>query len=687
MKWDFLHRHGDGIVVCIIFLVILAFIFNYIPPSLIFSKTTTTGGDTAAHYYPAWYMKTYLLPHFKISGWAQGWYAGIPMFQFYFPFTFVLISLFSIVFSLEVAFKLMTFLAIIGIPIGAYFLFRLLKFPKQLALIASIFTVPHLFMEAQSMWGANIPSTFAGEFSYAFGICLSLIYLGLMYEGVNSHKHLLKNAILLGIIGVTHAYTLLWVVPSTLFLLYGKDFKRRFAYWFQVNAIAFLLISFWAVRWVYYSHYTTAYADKWAIGNWKEVFPKIFWPFSLLALVGIVYAIIQKEKRVFYLLFAAATGTVYYFFAYYIGGVDIRFIPFIQLMLLLVAAYSLTLLWRSKLRGLRFVPIVVLLLTLLWVQPKVSFIDDWAKWNYEGFEGKKVWPQYSAVQDFLKGTENDPRVVYENHERNNAAGTTRAFELLPYFSGRSTLEGLYMQSNPTSPFVFYIQSEISKQASCPFPDKKCTNFNLDKGLEHLKLFNVKHFIAITEDVKGALKNSTQAKLVFESQPYEVYELLSDDAGYVVVPRYKPLYFPRENWKKRSYELFPDNYDVPIIFDESIKEEPAIVRESLNQSCTVTSEVRQEEILFNTTCVGAPHVVRVSYFPRWKSENGEKIHLVSPSFMLIYPEKEQTRLYFGRTWVENTTLLMSLIGWTIVFSYRPLLKRFGKSSSKIVRKRK
>ena len=57
----------------------------------------------------------------------------------------------------------------------------------------------------------------------------------------------------------------------------------------------------------------------------------------------------------------------------------------------------------------------------------------------------------------------------------------RAFENLPLFSGRSTLEGLYMQGSPTAPFVFYIQSEVSTTPSCPFPDWGCARFNLDRG--------------------------------------------------------------------------------------------------------------------------------------------------------------------------------------------------------------
>lgn len=687
MNKNFFKKHGDGVVVILIFLIMLCFIFSYIPPDLLFLKTVTAGGDTAAHYYPAWYMKNYLLPNFKIIGWAPGWYLGFPMFQFYFPLSFILISALSLIFSLQIAFKLVTFLAIISIPFGAYALFRLLRFSKLMSSIGAIFTLPFLFMEANSMWGGNIPSTFAGEFSYGIGIALSLVYLGLMYRGIEERSHMLKNVILLAVIGIMHAYTLLWVVPTSLFLLIGSDFRRRFAYWFQVNGIAFLLISFWALPWVLHAQYTSAYADVWDIGSWKEVFPKIFAPFYILTLAGIVYGFIEREKRIFYLLFSIATATIYYFFAFDIGGVDIRFIPFIQLMLLLIAAYPFTLLFQAKLRGMRFIPIIVLLLTLLWVQPNVHFIDDWAKWNYRGFENKQVWAQYSAVNSFLNGTENDPRVVFEHSPKHDAAGTIRAFEMLPFFSGRSTLEGLYMQSTPSSPFVFFTQSEISRIASCPFPNRRCSRFNLTLGTEHLKVFNVKHFVSISDEVKGALRNHTSYKLVFEKQPYEVYELLTNETGYVVIPKYKPVFFPRTKWQNRSFDLFENDSDVTIVFDADVKVEPAISRESINRSCNIKTEVREEEILFTTNCVGVPHLIKVSYFPRWKSENGEKIYLVSPSFMLIYPEKEQVRLYFGRTWVENSTLMLSALGWVILIAYRPLMKRLRKLQKSLPHKNK
>jgi len=678
-------KHGDDAVVIIIFLVILLFIFSYVPLDLVFTKTIISGGDTPSHYYAASYFKDYLAPQLKIIGWSQGWYAGFPMFQFYFPLPFILIALLGLLLPLQIAFKLVTLLAIISLPFAAYALFRLLRFPKLVAITGATFTLPFLFMEAQSMWGGNILSTFAGEFSYALGIALSLVYLGLLHEGISSGRHLLKNSLLLAVIGFTHVYTLLWVITASLFLLISSDVKKRLAYWFQVNAIAFLLLGFWMIPLVYYLQYTTSLAIAWKFGSWQDFFPKLLWPFAVLALIGIVYCVRQKEKRIMYLLFSAALSVIFYFIAFDIGVVDIRFIPFIQLLLLFVAAYPLVLLYQTKLRGTRLIPIILLLLTILWAQANVVKIPDWAQWNYKGMENKRLWEQYSGVNEFLKGDENDPRVVYEHSTEHNAAGSIRAFELLPLLSGRSTLEGLYLQSSPTSPFVFYIQSEISKSSSCPFPSRKCAPFNMTAGTEHLKLFNVKHFIAVTEPIKNALRKHGEYKLVFEKKPYEVYELTTNEDAYVVVPEYKPIFFPRKNWQISSYNLFRQNYDVPIVFDVGVREEPNITKVPMNQSCNIKSEVKKEEIYFTTDCVGQPHLVKVSYFPRWKSENGEKIHLVSPSFMLIYPEQEQVRLYFGRTWIENTSLLLSLLGWIALIGYRPLKKYASRAQKGILQK--
>ena len=52
-------------------------------PSLLFSNTTPTGGDMGAHVWGPAYLRDHILPHWRLTGWANDWYAGFPMYVFY----------------------------------------------------------------------------------------------------------------------------------------------------------------------------------------------------------------------------------------------------------------------------------------------------------------------------------------------------------------------------------------------------------------------------------------------------------------------------------------------------------------------------------------------------------------------------------------------------------------------------
>ena len=106
------------------------------------------------------------------------------------------------------------------------------------------------------------------------------------------------------------------------------------------------------------------------------------------------------------------------------------------------------------------------------VQSHVTFIPSWIKWNYSGFEAEGDVVELRDLYARLRAT-SASRGWSTSTPRPRGVGTVRAFENLPLFSGRSTLEGLYMQGSPTAPFVFYLQSEVSTAPSCPFPDWGC----------------------------------------------------------------------------------------------------------------------------------------------------------------------------------------------------------------------
>src|SRR5215813_7989375 len=165
---------------------------------------------------------------------------------------------------------------------------------------------------------------------------------------------------------------------------------------------------------------------------------------------------------------------------------------------------------------------------LPWVQSRITFIPSWIKWNYSGFETKAPWSTLHGLMEKLKGDYRDPRVVYEHSPDHEALGTVRVFEIIPYFSGRSTLEGLYMQGSPSAPFVFYLQSEISKDISCPFPDWGCARLDFPQGLAHLRMMNVSEFIVKSQKVKALAAANPTLEREMAVGGYELYKLKPQD---------------------------------------------------------------------------------------------------------------------------------------------------------------
>jgi hypothetical protein len=696
MKIPSLSTDKDFIDILVL-LIITLFLLSYFKPSLLLSETTTTGGDTASHYYSAYFMKNSLLPNGRVVGWTHGNYAGFPMFQFYFFLPFLAMALFSYVIPLQIAFKLVSVLGIFLLPIAAYLSMRAMKFSFPIPAFAAAFMLPFLFMEANSMWGGNIPSTLAGEFSYGISLAMTVLFFGLLFREIekkDDRKHL-PLVLLLVVITFTHVYTLLFAVASSAFFLVERDrerFVENLGFLFKIYFISFLLTSFWAIPMVTKLSYTTPFAVVWDIQGLSEVFPKTLTPFYLLALIGFFRSISKRNDRVLFVAFSLVAALFLYAFSTKLGIVDIRFVPFIQLFPLFISAYGLGEL-TSILRGKGLLPLIAVLATILWVNHNVTFIPIWIEWNYEGFEEKSVWGAYSGVNEFLKGGPGDPRVVYEHSQLHNSAGTSRAFESLPLFSGRGTLEGLYMQSTISSPFIFYIQSEISQVTSCPFPQWPCTRFDPNRAARHLAMFNVKHIITRTDETKSALSKNTDYEHLQSFAPYSIFELKTNKDIYVAVPKFEPVLFETNRWKEHSYLWFLDFdlIEIPLVFTENAEKFDGfeqiktdgnlrnLPKIPIERECTIEEHVLNEEINIKTDCIGVPHIIRISYFPNWKVEGAERVHLVSPSFMLVIPTQENVRLYYGRTFIDNLAVLLTFLGLTLLIFERRISYRVEKKN--------
>ncbi len=151
--------------------------------NLLFTNTTTTGGDTGAHFVMPAYIKSHLLPAARLTGWDPGWYDGYPIYTFYFVLPDLLAALGSYIIPYGIAFKLMTVAGSLLLPVGAWACGRLFKLrqPGPAALAAA--TLPFLFDYTWTIYGGNLFSTLAGEYAYSLAIPLALVFLGLFAAG------------------------------------------------------------------------------------------------------------------------------------------------------------------------------------------------------------------------------------------------------------------------------------------------------------------------------------------------------------------------------------------------------------------------------------------------------------------------------------------------------------------------
>src|SRR6185295_11061715 len=165
----------------------------------------------------------------------------------------------------------------------------------------------------------------------------------LLYGGIASDKWVIANGVLVFLIGLSHAFTLIFAEFTSLFFLFTtRDFLKRFVYLFKVYLLGFCLLGFWIVPLLLRTPYTTRFNPTWVIASLFEWMPVILIPFAVLAVLGTLFEMYmgffsKKEKtldlRIYYLWFGVLVGAIFYLVAIKTHLVpEVRFIPFIQLL-------------------------------------------------------------------------------------------------------------------------------------------------------------------------------------------------------------------------------------------------------------------------------------------------------------------------------------------------------------------
>lgn len=327
-------------------------------PNLLFLATTTAGGDTGAHVALPKFLESHLLTHGQVTGWDPGWYDGFPLYTFYFPLPGLVTVVLNAVVSYDVAFKLVTVLGSLLLPVCAWAFGRLAGMRDPVPGCLAAATLPFLFEPSFSIYGGNLLSTLAGEFSFSLSLSLSLLFLGVVASGLRTGRHRALAAVLLAATLLCHLIPALFAaVGAVLLLLLDADLVRAVGrsrravaaghrwggrvLWSVVAGVVGLgLCAWWLVPFGAEQAFTTDMGYTKVFGYPHLLFPGSFrWVLALDA-VGIVAMVLRRSRMALFLVLMAAVSAAAVILDPASKLYNVRFLPLWFLCLYLVAGYA-----------------------------------------------------------------------------------------------------------------------------------------------------------------------------------------------------------------------------------------------------------------------------------------------------------------------------------------------------------
>jgi hypothetical protein len=239
----------------------------------LFKNTTTNGGDMGAHVYLPWFLQQNWFPKLRLAGWSPDWYAGFPVGQYYFPIPSLAVALLNTVLPYNVAFKLVTASGPIMLPAAAYVFARGMRTPFPTAPAFAIAGFGMLVQERTdwNIYGGNIASTLAGEYSFEIALAFSLFALGALAYTLDTGKRRWVPPVLIALAVMSHVVVAIFVgVAATLLWLVRRP-RRTWPLAIAMGVVGLLLTAVWTLPLLGQQGYTQSmrYAKVFSTGTFQ----------------------------------------------------------------------------------------------------------------------------------------------------------------------------------------------------------------------------------------------------------------------------------------------------------------------------------------------------------------------------------------------------------------------------------
>lgn len=562
--------------------------FNPLSPGsdLIFDDTTPTGGDMGAHVWAPAFLRDHFLPNLQISGWSMDWYGGIPLYRFYMVVPALAIVAFDVLLPYGVAFKLVAVSGLLLFPVACWAFGRLAQFRHPIPELFSVAALCFLLDESFSIYGGNVKSTMAGEYSFSISLTLAMLGLGLLAHGLRTGRFRVWAAVVLSLAAVSHGIVLIFVAVSAIILclIWIDRFRLVFA---VTTGITTLLLSAWWVGPFLFGHeFMTDMKYGFRPEGANDSFWEMFFPLAApldfiitaLAVIGFVAMIMRRH------LTGTAVGLICLTFValVYLTRDSLpligllwnpRLLPFVYLtryLLMVIGALEL-IRWAvnaardrraseelSAVEGAIAAGVITLscLLVFGWMYEALpgggrvadgeasvyawgplrkgpesgrAVADGWARYNMTGYEGRPKYPEYHELvttMDDIGADRGCGRALWENNSDNGEYGTTMALMLLPHWTDGciASMEGLFFEASGTTAYHFISAAAVSKQSSNPVRQLRYVNNDGAVGVQHMHDLGVRYLMVRTPEAQAEAAAQEDLEFIASSGPWEIFEL-------------------------------------------------------------------------------------------------------------------------------------------------------------------
>lgn len=302
-------------------ILLISFIGALYLASPLFKEGTPVNQDLSLHYARFWCFKQQNLP--LAVSWCPNFDAGTPFFRGYPILPFQIASFLSLIFGMNLAFKLMLLIIYLVTPIGAYLLLKQLGRPLA-GSIASAF----LIFEHGGWHSGGFDQTFiVGIFANSLATGMLLVCLAFMVRFFQNPDW--QNSVYLGIslalliMSHTSPLGLFLLIFAILLVLQPKFLKEHYMKLGFIFAISVAISAYWFIP--LFLQHSQGYYNEVTGGLWfdKDLYQNFFYrpinkPMFWLGIVGVVFLLAFRPKEWKYLAVTYLIVPVLFLMGYFV---------------------------------------------------------------------------------------------------------------------------------------------------------------------------------------------------------------------------------------------------------------------------------------------------------------------------------------------------------------------------------